>query len=214
MFGLGREKLTQQYLEEYINEYGIVTRDQLTRIMENAGLPSRTAERYHRALFNYGKVNYDRSAKLYYSAGFVEATEKRTQAMQKLQWVLLDFLGRVEHHFPISAIYTPAYICMMLEDRAYELVYGEKGQEKYLANQLVAARTELLYRAEMEYFAPIIERDDKSRLEATKYIILLDDLADVNLIQCKQIAYFCLLDADMQPVYYSPEEMGDSKEAE
>jgi hypothetical protein len=212
MFGLGREKLTQQYLEEYINEYGMVTREQLTRIMENAGLPSRTAERYHRSLFNYGKVNYDRNAKLYYSAGYVEVNEKRTMTMQKLQWVLIDFLGRVEHHFPISAIYTPAYICIMLEDRAYELIYGESGQEKYLTNQLIAARTELLYRAEMEYFSPIVERDDKSRMEATKYIVLLDDLAGVSVIQSKQIAYFCTLDDEMRPVYYSAEEISDSEE--
>lgn len=211
MFGLGREKLSQQYLEEYINEYGIVTRDQLTRIMENAGLLLKTSERYHRALFNYGKVNYDRKAKLYYSTNFIETNEKRTQNMQKLQWVLIDFLGRVEHHFVVSTVYTPAYICLMLEDRAYELVYGERGQEKYLANQLIAARMELLYRAEMEYFSPIVERDDKSRIEATKYIVLLDDLADVGMIQSKQIAYFCTLDDEMRPIYYTPEEMGDAE---
>lgn len=207
MFGLVRDKMTQQYLEEYINEYGLVTRGHISRIMENAGFPDRKIESYHRALFNYGAVNYDKQARLYYSSNYTEANMKRTENMQKVQWVLIDFLGRVEHHFPVASVYTPSYICMMLEDRAYELVYAEKGQEPYLNNQLLASRMELLYRAESTFFSPIVEKNDKSLLEATRYIILLDDMNDAHRIQSPQIAYFCVLNEDNRPVFYTPEDV-------
>ena len=211
MNGLLHDSLTQFYLEEYINLYGLTTAGHLTMIMNNVGFDDRRIKRYHNALRNTAKydgtINYDRELNHYYASNFVDANEKRTKNMLKVQWVLIDFLGRIETHSPVLSKYTPTYAWMMLEDRSYEIVYAESGSENYLDNQLLSLRAEFAYTLDSEFMKQILSDKERAILNAPKYIVVLDNWDNAGIITSKQIAYFCVLDEEMKPMYLKPEEV-------
>jgi len=206
MFGLVREPLTQQYAEGLIHEYGFVRKEQLIRLFDNNGFNERKRGSYLSTLRKYGeKTFFDRDADGFYAVNYTEPNQERAAAMDKCMWVLIDFLGKVEHHFPIASVFTPSTICLMLEERSYEIAYCKAGLEKYFNNQLRAARTEFLYRADMPFFQPIIEKDDKAILEATRYIVLVDDIEAAQEIQSSQVAFYVTLDENNNCTFYPVE---------
>lgn len=203
MFGLIRGPLTQQYAEEFIYEYGFVRREQLSRLFRNAGFSRDKSSSFLSAIRSYGKkAFYDKKTAAYYASNYTEPGAERFDAIDKCLWVLIDFLGKVEHHFPISSAFSPSQICLMLEDRSYEIAFCAPGNEKYFNNQLHAARTELLYRAESSYFEPIVEQDDKAVIEATRYIVVVDSIEAAQEIRSGQIAFFVTLDSNNECTFY------------
>lgn len=203
MFGLVREPLTQQYAEDFIYEYGFVRKEQLNRLFMNAGFRLDKSRAFLNSIRSYGtKAFYDKKTNAYYASNYTEPSQDRFLAMDKCLWVLIDFLGKVEHHFPISSAFSPSQICLMLEERSYEIAYCQPGHEQYFNNQLRAARTELLYRAESSYFAPIVEEDDKAVIEATRYIVLVENIEAAGCIQPGQIAFFVTLDEENICTFY------------
>lgn len=207
MFGLVRESLNQKYLEEYVSTYGCVSEGQLDRIMENAGFGMTKRKRYLSAIRTYSDVNYDKDTATYYSSSYIEAGGHREHALSLAQWVLIDFLGKIEHHFKPSSDFNLTLICMMLESRSYEIVFAAKGNEQYLDSQMRADRMEMLLRAEDTFFKPIVEKDTKTEIEAMRYIVLVEDISQAHLIKSKQIAYFCSLGEDNVPIFYEPEDI-------
>jgi hypothetical protein len=203
MFGLAREPLTQQYTEEFIQEYQFVRKAQLLKLYENAGLSTKKARKDLSTIRSFsGKVYYDGNSDSYYSSNYVSSASERAVALDKCMWVLIDFLGKVEHHFPIASVFSPSQICLMHEERAYEIAYCPAGLERYFNNQLRAARAELLYRAESSYFAPIVEQDDKAIIQATRYIVLVEDIEKAHEVESGLISFFVTLDKDNKCNFY------------
>lgn len=208
MFGLAKEPLSYQYVEDLVEEYGSVRSDQLLRLYENMGTPQKKAEKAINSIKNLAsRMFYDKNADAYYSNSYERKSLSQEFAMEKCFWVMLDFINKVENHFPVGSYLSPSQICLMLEDRSYEIAYCQKGLGTYFNNQLRAARLELLCRAESTYFAPIVEKDDKAVIEATKYIVVLDDIEDARQIRSQQIAYFVTLDEENVCTFYSAEEV-------
>ena len=206
MFGLVKTPLTQKYAEEMIHEYGAIRTEQLNQLFINNGFQPDKARSYLNAIRSYGeKAFFDRKTNSYYASNYVQPNPERMISLDKCLWVLIDFIGKVEHHFPILSSFTPSDICLMLEERSYEIAYCQHGLEKYFNNQLRAARTELLYRADMPFFQSIIEKDDKAILDATRYIVIVDDIEAVQDIQSSQIAYFVTLDENNACTFYPVE---------
>lgn len=214
MFGLTKEPLTYQYVEDLVDEYGAVRSDQLLRLYENMGIPSKKAVKTLNSIQKLAsRVFYDKNADAYYSNNYERKSLSQEFAMEKCFWVMLDFINKVENHFPVGSYLSPSQICLMLEDRSYEIAYCQKGLGAYFNNQLRAARLELLCRAESAYFAPIVEKDDKAVIEATKYIVVLDDIEDAREIRSQQIAYFVTLDEEHVCTFYSAEEVYEAMPA-
>ena len=208
MFGLAKEPLSYQYVEDLVEEYGSVRSDQLLRLYENMGTPPKKSEKAINSIKNLAsRMFYDKNADAYYSNSYERKSLSQEFAMEKCFWVMLDFINKVENHFPVGSYLSPSQICLMLEDRSYEIAYCQKGLGTYFNNQLRAARLELLCRAESTYFAPIVEKDDKAVIEATKYIVVLDDIEDARQIRSQQIAYFVTLDEENVCTFYSAEEV-------
>lgn len=208
MFGLAKEPLSYQYVEDLVEEYGSVRSDQLLRLYENMGTPPKKAEKAINSIKNLAsRMFYDKNAGAYYSNSYERKSLSQEFAMEKCFWVMLDFINRVENHFPVGSYLSPSQICLMLEDRSYEIAYCQKGMEEYFNNQLRAARIELLCRAESTYFAPIVEKDDKAVIEATKYIVVVENIEDAGRIRSKQIAFFVTLDEENVCTFYSAEEV-------
>ena len=206
MFGLVREPLSQKYAEEMIHEYGFIRKEQLIQLFTNSGFTLEKARSYLNAIRSYGeKAFFDRKTNAFYASNYVQPNPERMISIDKCMWVLIDFIGKVEHHFPIYSTFTPSDICLMLEERSYEIAYCQPGNEKYFNNQLRAARTELLYRADMPFFQSIVEKDDKAILDATRYIVVVDDIEATQDIQSSQIAYFVTLDENNACTFYPVE---------
>ena len=226
--GLLREELTQLYLEEYIKTYGYVTYDHITRIMQKNEFRPNTIERYHRALrkatrsengrrYNSGII-YDHKEKTYYCYNFIDPGKVHKQRMGKIQWIIIDFLNQAEIHTPHSRVYQPVLATLMVGDRSYELVYAKAGEEQYLERNLFLLRRKLIESMEeltVEHGKLSYEQQrHKERIEATKYIILLDDIEKAPLIKCSQTAFFCTLDSKNRPQYFTPEEVAPEEVAE
>lgn len=208
MIGLIKQPPTYQYLEDFICEYGFVRKEQLHRFFENVHFPPKKARSYLNTLRIHGtKTYYDKGTDGYYSCQYMEPAQSQFFAMDKCLWVLLYFLEKVEHHFPIASSFSPSQICMMLEDRSYEIAYCAAGNEAYFNNQLRAARTELLYRADAAYFSSIVEKDDKAILSATRYIVVLEDIQAARQIHSKLISYFVTLDEQNTCTFYTADEI-------
>ena len=208
MFGLSKEPLTFQYIEDLVDEYGAVRSDQLLRLYENMGIPRKKAEKAINSVKNLAsRIFYDKNADTYYSNSYEPPSMAQQFAMDQCFWVMLDFINKVENHFPVGSYLSPSQICLMLEDRSYEIAYCRKGMGAYFNNQLRAARIELLCRAESAYFAPIVEKDDKAVIEAAKYIVVVENIEDAGRIRSQQIAFFVTLDEENVCTFYSAEEV-------
>ncbi len=208
MLGLTKEPLTSQYVENLVEEYGSVRSDQLLRLYENMGIPSKKAKKEIGLIQRIAsRMFYDKNADAFLSNSYERESLSREFAREKCFWVMLDFINKVENHFPVGSYLSPSQICLMLEDRSYEIAYCEKGMEEYFNNQLRAARIELLCRAESAYFAPIVEKDDKAVIEAAKYIVVVENIEDAGRIRSQQIAFFVTLDEKNVCTFYSAEEV-------
>ena len=208
VFGLIKEPLTYQYTEDLICEYGFIRESQLIRLYENMGFSAPKIKAEVNSIRVHGeKVYFDKASKGFFSYRYEEPSPSRRIAMDRCIWVLLDFINRVEHHFSISSNLSPSQICLMLEDRSYEIAYCPADAGPYFDNQLRAARLELLYRAEFSYFSRIVEKDDKAFLEAARYIVVLENIESARYIHSSQIAYFVTLDEENVCTFYSAEEV-------
>ena len=207
MFGLNRDKLNAEYLCEFITEYGAVSNSQISRILANTDYERKRKGPLFKAIATVGTALYDEDAKIFYGDQYVAPSSERQYAMERSIWVLIDFLGRIDMHFRVSSDFSPSLICMTIEKRFYEIAYSRSGQEEYLANQLRAARLELIYKAESEYLSRVLDKDDKAYLEGAKYIIILEDIQKAKLIQSSHTAYYCTLGQDNRPIFYKPEEL-------
>lgn len=208
MFGLVKEPLTYQYVEDLICEYGFIRQSQLLRLYENMGIPYRKATKELNAIRTLGtKVYFDKKVDGFFAGNYEEPSPLRRLAMDRCIWVLFDFINKVEHHFPVSSNLSPSQICLMLSDRSYEIAYCPADAGPYFDNQLKAARRELMYRAESSYFAPIVEKNDKAEIQAARYIVVLEDITAAQYIRSPQISYFVVLDSQNVCTFYSAEEV-------
>lgn len=208
MIGLTKVPFSSQYFVDFVSEYGFVRWKQMERLMVSMGIPFKKTRAQLASLRNYSpKVFFDKETDGFYSFQYEEPSQAQFRAMDKCLWVLIDFLKTIDHHFPVASSFSPSQICMMLENRSYEIAYCPAGNEAYFSNQLRAARMELLYRADATYFSPIVEKDDKAMLEATKYIIIVEDIEAAKQIQSSLIAHFVTLDEWNACTFYTPDEI-------
>lgn len=207
MFGLNRDKVSADYLCEFISEYGAVSNAQISRILANIDYERRKKGSLFKAISTVGTALYDEDAKVFFNDQYIPPNSQRQFAMDRALWVLIDFLGRIDMHFRVSSDYAPSLICMSIEKRFYEIAYAASGQEEYLDNQLRAARLEMIYKAESEYLSKVLDKDDKIYLEGAKYIIILDDVQQARHIKSNHTAYFCTLNAECFPTFYKPDEV-------
>ena len=84
MFGLSKEPLTFQYIEDLVDEYGAVRSDQLLRLYENMGIPRKKAEKAINSVKNLAsRIFYDKNADTYYSVSYTHLDVYKRQSQSQ-----------------------------------------------------------------------------------------------------------------------------------
>ena len=96
--------------------------------------------------------------------------------MMRAVWVLLDFIDRVEFH---SSCDFPAKILFFFEGEMYEIVYAANGQEALISHVIA-----------------------RNRECGGRYIVLIDDPVQIEILDFPGISGFCTVDESGKVSYY------------
>ncbi len=129
-------------------------------------------------LLNYlqkqGRIFYD-SQDNTYSA---QREKEFDYAMQKALWLLIDFYPKIEYHSPGDF---PAKIIFMTAEQIYEIIYIEPGKEILQNN---------IFRQQNDPNPP-------------NRLLIIEDLAQTELIDIPGLTAFCLIDDEGKVEYYN-----------
>lgn len=114
----------------------------------------------------------------YFSQG--EQTYGTDQGLIRSVWILLDFIERAEFHSPGEF---PVKLLFFSAGEMYEVVYVAMGQEALVTQAL-----------------------KRSRQGESRRIVLVDDAAQIPLIDFPDICGFCTVGADGKVSYYKKAE--------
>lgn len=211
MMGLQKAGISYDYLEELIVEYGAVRESQILRLYKVMGTDSKAARQHLKTFKRFiTRCRYDREAEIFYANGYSryhEISQAYAYELDRCLWVTIEFVGKVELHFPVSQHLSPSRCALVLENRTYEIVYCSKGSGPYLDSLLRGVRLQMIYQASAECFSKISESGDVKVLEGVRYIVLLEDLEDAEQIQTRDVAYFVTLDDQNVCTFYAAEDI-------
>lgn len=108
-----------------------------------------------------------------------ECAEKVDRGLLAAIWVLVDFIGQVEYH---SISDYPAKLCFFANQELYQVIHAEQGKEIMLSNVLA-------------------DTGD----EAPKYLVLVDDPAQIERLQIPEAAGYCTVSSDGTVHYFQKE---------
>ena len=209
--GLQKSGVTYDYLEELVLEYGAVREEQILRLYEVMGVAPKIARQHLKTFRNFiTRCRYDRNTNIFYAndyGRYDEISQAFAHEMDLCLWVAIEFINKVELHFPVSPHLSPSRIALVLEDRTYEIVYCNKDSGSYLDNLLRATRLQMIYQANSEYFSKVTESGDAKVLEGVKYIVLLEDLESAMQIHTRDVAYFVTLDVQNICTFYAAKDI-------
>ena len=114
-----------------------------------------------------------------------EGPEETDTALLKAVWVLLDFRDELEYH---SAGEYPVQILFFARGEVYEIIMVQAGQET-LMNRLFSDR-------------------EKEQKESCRRILLVDDPAQIELLNIPGAVGYCTVDGE-QVTYYQDAEEGE-----
>ena len=115
-----------------------------------------------------------------------EGPEETDLALLKAVWVLLDFRNELEYH---SAGEYPVQILFFAGGEVYEIITVQEGQEP-LMNRLFSDR-------------------EKEQKESCRRILLVDDPAQIELLNIPGAAGYCTVEGEQVTYYQDADEEGE-----
>ena len=192
-------RIREEYIEDLIDTYGFVRRDQIQKIYDVLGQvtnvlidPEKVARQIKHFQNNSHRCWYDPKLKIFFSNRMIVDDEMIASpqfiAMQQCFWLLILFLPQVDYHYPSLGSERVAQIVMHRADRRYLIAYCPPGEEAYMAQRIRDERLMEFNRA-----ANSLENltdEEKDMLQREKYIMLVHSKDQIPLIQSPDIANF------------------------
>ena len=105
--------------------------------------------------------------------------EQMDRGLLAAVWVLIDFIEQVEYH---SVSDFPAKIIFFAEGEVYEIIYVERGKEPMISHLLSIPRE-----------------------EPSKYIVLVEELSQLQQLNLPQVNGFCTVSPAGEVQYFKKE---------
>ena len=109
----------------------------------------------------------------------LDCAEQMDRGLLAAVWVLIDFIEQVEFH---SVSDFPAKIIFFAEGEVYEIIYVEQGKETIISHLLSIPRE-----------------------EPSKYIVLVEDLSQLQKLELPPVNGFCTVSPDGEVHYFQKE---------
>lgn len=124
-----------------------------------------------------------RQGRICYVDGFYcaspDCAEQKDRGLLAAVWVLIDFIDQVEYH---SVSDFPAKIIFFAEGEVYEIIYVEQGKETIISHLLSIPRE-----------------------EPSKYIVLVEDLSQLQKLELPPVNGFCTVSPGGEVHYFQKE---------
>ena len=108
-----------------------------------------------------------------------KSIEQMDRGLLAAVWVLIDFIEQVEYH---SVSDFPAKIIFFAEGEVYEIIYVERGKEPMISHLLSIPRE-----------------------EPSKYIVLVEELSQLQQLNLPQVNGFCTVSPAGEVQYFKKE---------
>ena len=189
--------LTIEVLKAFVHEYGVITQSQLRAILLKRDIENKNVESLLLKLRRSAKLSHllGDDGTLVFANDCIAPT-KRIKILEKLIWVLLEYIEESDYHFcclDVKNQISPC-ICFGSEDKHYELFYVPKENEKFFNIRLEAFEREMIYKISMKKGET--EAAYKHSVLSTKRLVVLDDFSQINELKIDRVVAYCTVDTE------------------